>query len=54
MDALKPFVVPNANQDPKPLPYLVHEDPYNFDIHLEVAIKGEVLGTFNAGHVYTW
>lgn len=41
MDALKPFVVPNATQDPKPLPYLVHEDPYNFDIHLEVAIKGE-------------
>lgn len=43
MDALKPFVVPNATQDPKPLPYLVHEDPYNFDIHLEVAIKGKVL-----------
>lgn len=41
MDALKPFVVPNATQDPKPLPYLYHEDPYNFDIHLEVAIKGE-------------
>lgn len=42
MDALKPFVVPNATQDPKPLPYLYHEDPYNFDIHLEVAIIGEV------------
>ncbi|XP_078329776.1 fumarylacetoacetase-like [Crassostrea virginica] len=41
MDALRPFLVPNAAQDPKPLPYLSHEDPYNFDIHLEVAIKGD-------------
>lgn len=40
MEALMPFVVPNPNQDPKPLPYLQHEDPYSFDIHLEVAIKG--------------
>ncbi|XP_061185436.1 fumarylacetoacetase-like [Saccostrea echinata] len=41
MEALKPFLVPNTAQDPKPLPYLYHEDPYNLDIHLEVAIKGE-------------
>ena len=27
-------------QDPEPLPYLKHSDPYNFDIHLEVAING--------------
>ena len=39
MDALKPFAVPNTEQDPKPLPYLYHEDPYNFDIQLEVAIN---------------
>merc|ERR1711970_603269 len=39
MDALKPFVVPNYNQDPTPFPYLQHDDPYTFDINLEVAIK---------------
>ena len=27
-------------QDPKPFPYLCHDDPYSFDIHLEVGIKG--------------
>jgi len=39
MEALKPFAVPNYVQDPKPLPYLHHQDPYTFDIQLEVAIK---------------
>lgn len=39
MDALKPFLVPNTVQDPKPLPYISHEDPYNFDINLEVALN---------------
>ena len=39
MDALKPFKVPNVEQDPKPFAYLHHEDSYNFDIHLEVALK---------------
>ncbi|XP_052084469.1 fumarylacetoacetase-like [Mytilus californianus] len=39
MDALKPFAVPNQKQDPKPLPYLCHEDPYCFDIQLEVALN---------------
>ncbi|XP_053386838.1 fumarylacetoacetase-like [Mercenaria mercenaria] len=39
MDALKPFQVPNIEQDPKPLPYLTHEDNYNFDINLEVSLK---------------
>ncbi|CAH1789181.1 unnamed protein product [Owenia fusiformis] len=43
MDALMPFVKPNRVQDPKPLPYLVHEDPYSFDIQLEVAINAEGL-----------
>jgi fumarylacetoacetase len=39
MDALAPFTVPNFTQDPEPLPYLKHEDNYNFDIKLEVDIK---------------
>ena len=28
-------------QDPKPLPYLLHDDPYSFDINLSVGIKRE-------------
>ncbi|KAK3598007.1 hypothetical protein CHS0354_042361 [Potamilus streckersoni] len=39
MDALQPFKVPNAEQNPKPFPYLFHEDPFSFDIRLEVALK---------------
>ena len=39
MDALEPFKVKNVSQDPKPLPYLLHEDFFNFDIPLKVFIK---------------
>uniref|UniRef100_G1SM91 Fumarylacetoacetase n=1 Tax=Oryctolagus cuniculus TaxID=9986 RepID=G1SM91_RABIT len=41
MDALLPFAVPNPEQDPRPLPYLRHDQPYTFDINLFVALKGE-------------
>jgi fumarylacetoacetase len=44
MEALKPFVVPNYLQDPEPFPYLKHNDPYCFDIQLEVAIQPENQG----------
>ncbi|KAK2164141.1 hypothetical protein LSH36_68g07005 [Paralvinella palmiformis] len=43
MEALKPFTVPNMEQDPKPLPYLQHNDDYNFDINLEVKLKAHEL-----------
>ncbi|KAH7715548.1 fumarylacetoacetase [Aphelenchoides avenae] len=39
MDALRPFFVENPEQDPAPLSYLRHDDPYTIDINLEVAIK---------------
>lgn len=39
MEALEPFKTANYPQDPEPFPYLKHEDDYNFDINLEVAIK---------------
>jgi hypothetical protein len=39
MAALQPFLVQNPPQDPQPLPYLRHSDPYSIDINLEVAIK---------------
>uniref|UniRef100_A0A8C1WNZ4 Fumarylacetoacetase n=1 Tax=Cyprinus carpio TaxID=7962 RepID=A0A8C1WNZ4_CYPCA len=41
MEALMPFVEPNPIQDPVPLPYLRHDDPYTFNINLFVAVKGE-------------
>lgn len=37
--ALEPFIVDNYPQNPKPFPYLVHEDNFNFDISLEVDLK---------------
>ncbi|XP_001868527.2 fumarylacetoacetase [Culex quinquefasciatus] len=37
--ALEPFKVDNFPQDPKPFPYLTHEQKFNFDIKLEVDIK---------------
>ncbi|XP_041361314.1 fumarylacetoacetase-like [Gigantopelta aegis] len=39
MEALQPFKIANTEQDPKPLPYLQHSDPYSFDIKLEVALN---------------
>ncbi|KAE8749002.1 hypothetical protein FOCC_FOCC004169 [Frankliniella occidentalis] len=41
MEALMPFAVDNFPQDPKPFPYLQHDDKYNFDINLIVDIKPE-------------
>jgi len=39
MEALEPFLIENPDQDPAPLPYLVHKDPYTVNIELEVAIR---------------
>ncbi len=39
MEALMPFVINNPIQEPQPLPYLCHSDPYTFDINLEVLLK---------------
>jgi len=44
MEALSPFVLPNIAQNPLALPYLRHDDPYTFDINLEVGIKSEKMG----------
>ena len=41
MEALEQFKVANMELKNPILPYLQHEDDYNFDIALEVAIKGE-------------
>ncbi|KAK7582578.1 hypothetical protein V9T40_014023 [Parthenolecanium corni] len=41
MEALEPFKTENMKQDPTPLPYLLHSEPYNFDITLEAHLKTE-------------
>lgn len=41
MEALLPFAESNAIQDPEPLPYLQHQDPYTFNINLFVSLKGQ-------------
>ncbi|KAM6943640.1 fumarylacetoacetase [Xenentodon cancila] len=40
MEALLPFAEPNPIQDPEPLSYLQHQDPYTFNINLFVSLKG--------------
>lgn len=42
-EALLPFVDANMEQDPEPLAYLRHKDPFNFDIHLDVLLKADDL-----------
>ncbi|RNA26932.1 fumarylacetoacetase [Brachionus plicatilis] len=39
MEALMPFVLKGEEQNPKPFKYLQHEDPYMFNINLEVKLK---------------
>ncbi len=41
MEALEAFKTDNMQQDPKPLPYLQHNDNYNFDITLESYLKSK-------------
>ena len=38
MEALEPFKVPNLKQEPRPLDYLYHDDPYNFNITVQADI----------------
>ena len=49
IEALEAFKVPNVEQDPKPLPYLQHEDDFNFDIALDILIQPE--NSKQMGHV---
>lgn len=39
MEALESFKTDNMQQDPVALPYLRHDDKYNFDITLESYLK---------------
>lgn len=42
MEALEEFKTENMQQDPLPLPYLRHQDNYNFDITLQAMLKSKI------------
>ena len=46
-----PRRVPAPPQEPAPLPYL-REEPWAFDLPLEVELNGEVVSRTNARHLY--
>ena len=43
LDALEPFRVAGPPQDPPPLPYLLSNGDWAYDIHLEVTLQGEAM-----------
>ena len=48
MDALEQFIVPNMELRNPILDYLKHEDNYNFDIALNVAIKSKDMENYQS------
>jgi fumarylacetoacetase len=59
LDALEPFRVAGPQQDPQPLPYLRLDEPFSYDINLEVTLqppagldKPHVLSRSNFKHMY--
>ena len=48
MDALEQFTVPNMEPKNPILDYLKHEDDYNFDIALNVAIKSKDMSEYHS------
>ena len=52
LDALEPFRVAGPEQEPRPLPYLAADEPWNLDVELEVELNGEVVSRTNAKHLY--
>ena len=58
MEALEPFRVTAAPQDPPPLPYLLEPTHTTYDMRLEVHLQGEKMGeaqricTSNFRHLY--
>jgi fumarylacetoacetase len=51
LDAVLARRVPAAAQEPEPLPYL-REDPWAFDIDLQVELNGATVARTNARHLY--
>jgi fumarylacetoacetase len=51
LDALRDRRVPAPPQDPEPLPYL-REEPWAFDLDLEVELNGATISRTSARHLY--
>ena len=52
LDALEPFRVDGPEQDPPPLEYLRTDEPWSFDLALEIELDGAVVSRTNARHLY--
>ena len=52
LEALEPFRVAGPEQEPRPLPYLACDEPWNLDIELEVELNGDVVSRTNARDIY--
>ncbi len=50
--ALDPWRVPGPRQDPEPAPYLRAPEPRGLDVHLELAINGEIVSTMTSAGLY--
>jgi fumarylacetoacetase len=51
LEELEDLRVPNEPQEPEPLPYL-REEPWAYDIPLEVTLNGDVIARSNTRHLY--
>jgi fumarylacetoacetase len=51
LDELRDRRVPGEPQDPAPLPYLA-EDPWAYDVALEIELNGTVIARSNTRHLY--
>jgi fumarylacetoacetase len=52
LDALEPFRVDGPEQDPPPLDYLRTDEPWSFDLALEIVLNDTVVSRTNARHLY--
>jgi len=50
-EALEPYRVPGAPQEPEPLPYL-REDPWAYDLELTLELQGKVVSRTSARNLY--
>ena len=52
LDALEPFRIDGPQQDPPPLRYLRTDEPWSFDLPLEILLNDSVVSRTNARHLY--
>ena len=52
LDALEPFRIDGPEQDPPPLGYLRTDEPWSFDLPLEILLNDTVVSRTNARYLY--